>query len=75
MIRCGILLSLILQRSSFVPSPQVSLVTVATAIVTILLLDRLEMQSRLCNNNGMWSEVENSSCPSQDIVTLWESVS
>lgn len=33
------------------------------------------MQSRLCQNDGVWSNVENSTCPSQGIVMLWEIVS
>ena len=41
----------------------------------ILLLGRLEMQTRLCQNNGLWSDVDTSACPSQEIVKLWEDVS
>lgn len=44
-------------------------------LIIILLLDLFEEQSRLCQNNGVWSEVDDSTCPSQGIAQLWERVS
>ena len=73
---CGILLSLTPWWSAFVLLLQVSWYTLDCNNVTIsFLLGRLEMQSRLCQSNGVWSDVENSSCPSPEIVRLWEDVS
>jgi len=40
-----------------------------------MLLGRFEMQTRLCQNNGLWGAIDLSDCPSQEIVKLWKDVS
>lgn len=47
----------------------------ATKYCFVTTVGRLEMQTRLCQSNGLWSNVDNSACPSQEIVKLWEDVS
>ena len=48
---------------------------VTTCNYVILLVGQLETQTRLCQNNGLWSDVDNYGCPSQEIAKLWEDVS
>jgi len=39
------------------------------------MLDQEELQMRNCDDEGNWIDVDDSLCPSEIIVKLWESVS